>query len=611
MKEEIAQSIANAPESTGVYFFKNAKGDFLYIGKAKNLRARLRSYLRPGGDGRFQLQFLARQAAAVEFVLTPGEGEALLLEDRLVKQHQPIHNVRLRDDKSFLMLRLDLSREFPRFEPVRSHGEKEPGYRYFGPYPSSQALRRSLRLLHSLIPMRDCSDSMMKHRSRPCLKHSIGLCAAPCVGLIDAKDYAALVEKSVAVLSGKTAELEKELERKMKKAADELQFERAKVFRDQLKALQQTVERRPVLTRTQIERDTFGFFRNEKNSIVTVLRFRAGGLVDSKSHLVPSTVPEEELLSSFLSRFYNEGEAIPAEIVVPGEIHEREMLERVFSERADHPVSILSAQRGEKHLQLKMATANAKEAAAQIELRRDADGSALDHLQNRLGLVKRPECMDCFDISQMQGSAMVASRVRFVDGRPNKTGYRHYKIQSVSGQDDFAAMLEVVSRSLRRGLEEDDLPDLIVIDGGKGQLSSALAARDELGAWDVEFVALAKDREKEKEGEKFHTGERVFLPGADQAIALPAGSPERLLMERIRDEAHRFAITFHRKKREAIRSELDEIPGLGAQKKKSLLRHFGSVNSIREASVDQIMQISGMNNRLAQNIYDKLHQPRG
>ncbi len=608
MKEEIAQSIANAPESTGVYFFKNAKGDFLYIGKAKNLRARLRSYLRPGGDGRFQLQFLSRQAAAVEFVLTPGEGEALLLEDRLVKQHQPIHNVRLRDDKSFLMLRLDLSKEFPRFEPVRSHGEKEPGYRYFGPYPSSQALRRSLRLLHSLIPMRDCSDSMMKHRSRPCLKHSIGLCAAPCVGLIDAKDYAALVEKAVAVLSGKTAELEKELERKMKKAADELQFERAKVFRDQLKALQQTVERRPVLTRTQVERDTFGFFRNEKNSIVTVLRFRAGGLVDSKSHLVPSTVPEEELLSSFLSRFYNEGEAIPAEIVVPGEIHEREMLERVFSERAEHPVSIFSAQRGEKHLQLKMASANAKEAAAQIELRRDADGSALDRLQERLGLVKRPECMDCFDISQMQGSAMVASRVRFVEGRPNKTGYRHYKIQSVSGQDDFAAMLEVVSRSLRRGLEEDDLPDLIVIDGGKGQLSSALAARDELGAWDVEFVALAKDREKEKEGEKFHTGERVFLPGADQPIALPAGSPERLLMERIRDEAHRFAITFHRKKREAIRSELDEIPGLGAQKKKSLLRHFGSVASIREASVDQIMQISGMNSRLAQSVYEKLRR---
>ncbi len=602
-------SLDGVPEKPGVYLFRDDDGKVLYVGKAADLRTRLRSYRRPGGDGRLSIQFLERDAARVETIVTRTEQEALLLEDALIKDHKPPHNVRLKDDKSFLMLRLDSAERFPRFKFVRAHSpetEKVDGRsRFFGPFASSRAVRRTLSDLHRVVPLRDCPDSVFEHRTRPCIKHQIGLCAAPCVGLIGDVEYRAHLERAVRILSGDIGEMEDELESRMRAAAAELAFERAAGWRDRLGALRRTVERQGVRPSDDVDRDVLALARAGREAVVHRLAFRGGRLTESRTHLFKSELPDDELWHNVLTALYGAGRRPPPkEIVLSCEPAEAKLLEHVFG--ADHRLVV--PQGGERARMLELAAENARNSLKQREREEAIEEAALEELANLLDLDATPDVIDCFDISNFQGSNVVASRVRFRRGHADKSGYRRFKVRNVDGQDDFASMREVVGRNLKRGVEEGELPDLVVVDGGAQQLASALAARDEAGAWDVKFVGLAKARSEHKRGgrTKSASEERLFLEGVELPLELSRHSNARHLLERIRDEAHRFAITYHRKERGKIRSQLDEAPGIGAVKKKALLRRFGSVAGIRAASLEELSGVPGMSSELARALLEHL-----
>jgi excinuclease ABC subunit C len=592
-----------------VYLFRDGRGRVLYIGKARDLRARLSSYRRPGGDGRVQIPFLEREARSVETIVTRTEAEALLLEDALIKQHKPPHNVRLKDDKSFLMLRLDTGERFPRLKLVRAHspeaGRPAGRSRVFGPYAASGAIRRTLSDLHRVVPLRDCPDSVLDNRSRPCLKFQVGLCSAPCVGEIDAQRYAELVERAVRILSGETEELERDLEGRMLEASGRQEFERAAAWRDRLAALRRTVEGQGVWPRDEVERDVLGLARSGDEAVVHRLAFRGGRLSESRAHRFRSELSDEELLHNVLTALYAGGRrSVPEEILLPCEAAEAELLAASLG----GGVRLLRPGAGERARMLGIASENARTTLAGL-MREEETGDALVlKLQRLLDLPLAPEVIDCFDVSNFQGTDVVASRVRFRRGLADRLGYRRFKVRGVQGQDDFASMREVVGRSLRRGIDEDDLPDLIVIDGGRAQLDSALAAREEAGAWDVHFVGLAKARaERTVKGQrKAKSEERLVLPGIAEPLELERNSAVRHLLERIRDEAHRFAITYHRKERGKIKSQLDSIPGVGPVKRKALLRRFGSVAGVKQASVEELAAVQGIGSALADVIRESL-----
>jgi excinuclease ABC subunit C len=592
-----------------VYLFRDARGRVLYVGKARRLKSRLRSYRRPEGDGRFLMRFLIEEAASVETIVTRTEVEALLLEDALIKDHKPAHNIRLKDDKSFLMLRLDVEERFPRFKFVRAHsprrdrrvGEAEGRTRLFGPFASARSVRRTLSDLHRVVPLRDCPDSVFLHRSRPCIKHQLGLCAAPCVGLISEEEYGQHVARAERILSGDITELERELDVRMRAASAEQDYERAAAWRDRMAALRRTVERQGVRAADSVDRDVLALVRAGRDAVVHRLAFRGGRLSESRSHSFRSELPDEELWHNVLTALYGAGRReAPREIVLSGEPAESELLESAFGEQVRLVVPIS----GERRRMLDLARENASLALARVKREEAEESAALAELEEMLDLEAPPEVIDCFDISTLQGAHTVASRVRFRSGHPDRSGYRRFRVRTVVGQDDFASLREVVARSLRRGLEEGDLPDLAVIDGGAEQLGAALAARDEVGAFDLAMIGLAKARAERTVGgeRKQATDERIFLPGAREPLPLPRHSAARHLLERIRDEAHRFAITYHRKERGRIRSQLDGIVGLGPVRKRALLSRFGSVAGVREASVEEIAAVPGIGAELAARI---------
>ena len=609
------------PSKPGVYLFRDAAGQVLYVGKARDLKARISSYRRPGGDGRLGVLFLQRDATQLETILTRTEAEALLLEDTLIKQHKPPHNVRLKDDKSFLMLRVDLDHVFPRFQFVRAHAPREGlvkgRSRLIGPFASSRAVRRTLSDLHRVVPLRDCTDATLANRSRPCLKHQIGLCSAPCVGLIDSDEYAKLVERAVAILSGETRELEADLDARMRSAAAEHEFERAAHWRDRLAALRRTVEGQGVRPKDKVDRDVIGLAREGDLAVVHRLAFRGGRLVESKARSFRSQLPDEELLHVVLTALFGPGMAKKeslkrlvgaTEILVPCLPEEHEWLAEILGAKLVVPRA------GDRRRMLDMSTENAFAELEKKTKRGEEDERLLEQVQSLLGLAAPPEIIDCFDISNLQSSHIVASRVRFRSGRKDRSGYRHFKVKTVSGQDDFASMREVVARSLQRGIDEGDLPDLIVIDGGPQQLKVALEAREETGAWSVEIVSLAKARSEGRRGRgpvKAASEERIFLTPESEPIELAPRSAVRYLFERIRDEAHRFAIQFHRKLRGRITSRLDSIPGIGAVRRKRLLKTFGSVAGVAAASVEELAALEGFTLELAKTISEQLKSEQG
>jgi excinuclease ABC subunit C len=611
MDPRIDEKTARFPTGPGIYLFLDAAGTTLYVGKASNLRARVRSYLKPGGDGRYQLRFLAEEAVDVEFVVTATEQEALLLENTVIKKKQPRYNVKLRDDKAFLLLRLDRRQAWPWYRLVRRR--QDDGALYFGPFASAKAVRRTLRLLHKIVPLRDCTDHVFANRTRPCLKHEIGRCPAPCVDGIDRRQYDELLDRSIRILRGDVAPILADLRARMQDAAAHLEFERAQAIKDQLAALQSVAEPQNVVADAGDE-DAIGLHRSGDAATVAFLTFRGGALENCRRVSFRSSLPDDLLLAELLARFYEGDRYVPATVVLPGEPAEAAIVQQWLADKRGRKVELVVPQRGDRRRHLELAQQNAAladAAAVDAAARRRAGAERLAHL---LDLPALPQRLHCIDVSTIQGTNTVASRVCFVDGEPDKSQYRRFRISKEHAGDDFSAMQEAVRRSLALCLERDDeeLPDLLIVDGGQGQLAAAERAVAELGLDDeLARCGLAKSRLRGVGQARRESGERLFVPSSDTPRPLADGAPETLLVAAIRDEAHRFAITFHRQSRNRITSELDGVPGIGPTRRKLLLRHFGSLAAVRAASREQLAAVPGLPTAVVEAVWGALHPTDG
>lgn len=614
---QLRDTVPTLPTGPGVYVFKDAEGKPLYIGKAENLRARVRQYFQQGGDGRPQVRFLMQHAAEIEAITTATAQEAILLERNLIHEHQPRYNILLRDDKSFLSIKIDLNAPWPMLVPIRTRAidpreRRRPGLLFFGPYASPGAVKETLRLINRLFPLRTCSDHVFRNRTRPCLQHQIGRCVAPCVLPVDRAAYRELVDQAVLFLRGETDAVLRRLEAQMAAHAERLEFEQAAALRDRIAAVRLSVERQSMVLRRGEDLDVVAHARGQGRILLAVFRWRRGVLLTHRVHTLEDqgqTTPW--LFHEFLSRVYPEGGDLPAELIVEHEPEERALIEQDLSARLGRRVEVAVPQRGERRRLVELAAAN----AAQMLRRRLAGErnteATLTQLARRLRLPAPPRWIECFDISTLQGQLTVGSQVVFRDGAPDKASYRLYRIRAVEGQDDFAAMHEVLTRRFRRALAEQlDLPDLLVIDGGKGQLGMALEALRELGVEGVACVGLAKSRPLPGSGDSVvHSPERVFLPGRKNPVVFRPHEPALHLLQHLRDEAHRFAVTFHRRLRSKrhLRSLLDEIPGVGPGRRRALLRHFGSLAKIRAATSEQLAQAPGITAPVAETIWRFLH----
>ena len=601
---------ARQPSAPGIYLMKDAAGTVLYVGKAKNLRKRLRSYLKAERDGRAQIRFLLERAVAVETIVTDTEKEALLLEETLIKEHRPRYNIDLRDDKTFISLRLDLREEFPAFEVVRR--VRADGARYFGPFTSAVAVRETLKEIHRIFALRRYPLARCRRRSRPCLFHQVGQCSAPCHGLISRAAYRDLVEGAIALLEGRESEVVALLRRRMAEEAAALHFEAAARLRDQLRAIEQTVERQKAVRYGSIDQDVIGLHRAGGEVEIAVLFIRHGRLAGRRSYNLDWHIEEERLLEEFLLRYYGRDVPIPDEVLLPLPIEGETALAEWLSERRGCRVRLLTPRRGERVALLTLAARNAQEAWRERGSRSEARAELLAEIGRRLQLSRAPRRMECFDISTMQGRATVASMAVVVDGEPAPAEYRHYRVRTVDSGDDYAALREVLARRLQRGVAEQALPDFILIDGGRGQLGVLTALLDELGLTQAIAVAgMAKSRVRANVRGKSveRSEERLFLPGRKNPVILPAGSPALFLLTRLRDEAHRFAIDYHRqlRGRTQLASELTAIPGIGPQRRRALLRHFGSSARLKSATLDELRAMPGLPQGVAERLHAQLH----
>lgn len=600
------------PTSPGCYLMRDAKDRVIYVGKAKSLRARIRSYIQET-DTRYMIQFLMKRVASIDFLVTTNEKEAVLLENSLIKQHKPRYNVRLRDDKTYVSVKVNVGHRFPRVTVTRNL--RKDGSRYFGPYASAQAVRETLRQLQRIFPLRTCSDNVLNNRARPCLYYQMKQCTAPCTGYIGEEAYREIVNQVLLVLEGRNDEVEKLLLGRIQAHAKALEFEQAAELRDRLYALRETLERqRTVRAGGADERDVFGAYTHGRFSEIQVLYFRSGKMLGGRSFSFNQReTPFAEVLGSFLLQYYADAPHVPAEVLVPVDLDDAEVLEELLAEQRGGKVLVRCPRRGDKVRLVEMAARNAETSFNDKRLTEKADADLVALTRSQLHLRKAPKRIECFDISTTQGTNAVGSMAAFENGRPDKAGYRRYSIKRVEGQDDFAMMREVLMRRFRRAIEEDDLPDLALIDGGKGQLGVAEAVFKDLGIEDQETVGMAKARP----GEGGARGsERFYLRGRKNPIILPENSPVVLFLTRVRDEAHRFAVTYHRKKRGKTisKSPLTEIPGIGGKRARTLLTRLGSLKRVREAPVETIAELPGFSQELARTVKQHLAEstePRG
>lgn len=591
------EKLKTVPKSTGVYLLKNEKGRSIYIGKAKDLRSRLSSYLNEGEDSqRPQILFLMREVVDVDYFVTRSEREALVLENSLIKQKKPKYNIRLRDDKNYLSLKLDPKEKFPRLSLTRR--VLKDGALYYGPFASADALKKSKRLIHKIFPLRDCTDEKFRrHAARPCLNYYMGLCLGPCAGKSGEDGYRDVVDQVRMFLRGEKKQIIKLLRDNMEKASDEMRYEDAANYRDQIRLLEKNMDAQMFVTPNTKDKDVVGFYREGQRAEFSVLFFRGGSLVDKVDYSFNNAVGEDDdVLEEFLSQFYGGNRFVPNEIVVPLSIRGSKDIGDWLSEKQGRKVLINAPSRGAKLKEAELANRNALESFQRKYSAELKEIDILERIKSSLQLKKIPHSIECFDISNTQGATAVASMVKFENASPAKDGYKKFKIKNVKGPNDYASMHEVLSRRLNRSEEDGwDLPDLILIDGGKGQLNIAQQVMRELGFIDnVGLASIAKGR---KEGES----DKIYIYGRKNPIVFSKNSDALFLLMRIRDEAHRFAITFHKKLRgkKSLVSELDGVPGIGAKRKKELIKHFGSISKIREGSVDEIASVPGLNKKLA------------
>ena len=585
----------------GVYRMLDAKGGVIYVGKARNLKARVASYFR-ADQLQPKVQAMVQQIAGIEVTVTGSDTEALLLEFNLIKKLKPRYNILMRDDKSFPFLHLTSHQEFPRLSFYRGSRHR-PG-RFFGPYPSSVAVRETLLQLQKLFRLRSCEDSYFEHRSRPCLQYQIRRCTAPCVGLIGAGDYARDVASAVRVLEGRNDEVAVELAARMETAASALEFEQAAALRDQLAALKSVQSQQIVTAGVELECDVLAVAEAAGEYGVGLMFVRGGRSLGTTSYFARAPLQgPEEVLAAFIAQHYLQHEA-PGELVVASELADAELLATAISERAGHKVVIHRAERGLKVRWLEMTRDNAVQA---LRLRQSAEAgirAQLAELGSALGLAAAPERIECFDVSHTGGEATVASCVVFGPNGPIKADYRRFNVSGVTPGDDYGAMRAVLERRYRRvRAGEAPVPDVLLIDGGAGQLAAATAVLAELGVAVPRLVGVAKGADR-RVGQ-----ERLFLAGTDTPLILPPDSRALHLIQRVRDEAHRFAITGHRARRARGRNEsvLEEVPGLGPRRRRELLQRFGGLQGVLGAGVDDLLQVRGISRRLAEAIYERLH----
>lgn len=604
---ELQTKLKHLPTSPGVYLFKDAEGEILYIGKAKSLRPRVRSYFARGQDHSPKTRELVRRIADVDTMVVGSEAEALLLEANLIKAHRPRFNIQLRDDKRYPYIKVTVQEPFPRLFVTRNLAND--GARYFGPYTDVGPLRQALEVIRRLYPVRSCSYDLPREAPRrPCLDHHIGRCQAPCVGLQSEEDYRAMIAEVLEILTGHTEAVRGRVERQMAEAAEALDFERAAVLRDVLAGLDAIERRQRMADVRGGDQDVLGVARDGDFACAVLLRIRTGKLLGREVAYFENMEDEgdEALLATAVSRFYfGQGEHgtsdLPREILLPGDFEDRALVGELVGEAAGHRVQTHVPQRGDKLRLIELANQNARhlleERAVLTETVRARADDDLYALQEALGLKVVPRMLVCFDISHTQGTEVVGSAVVFQNGEPHKAEYRRFKVRGEWGNDDFRSMGEVVGRYFRRRIEEGlPLPDLAVIDGGKGQLGAAVAALEEVGAGEVAVCSLAE------------RDEEVYLVGRSDPLRLRRTSPALRLLQCARDEAHRFAHSYNRKlrHRRTLSSALREVPGVGPARQQALLERFGSVRALRTTSAEEIAKLPGFSERLAQQILEHL-----
>jgi excinuclease ABC subunit C len=600
--DELARKLEQVAPDPGVYLLRDQAGKVLYVGKAKSLRSRVRAYFREGGDSRFQVRFLMARVRDFDTLVTANEKEALILENNLIKQYRPRYNIRLKDDKSYLSAKVT-KHAWPRITVTRRI--VKDGGLYFGPFGSADGLRETIDVIRKVFPLRTCSDTVFRNRSRPCLEYQIKRCLGPCCLAVDRAEYQRHLDAAIMLLEGRDRDLLKALREQMHAHAERLEFENAARLRDQVRAIEKTVERQTVLHHWGGDQDVFGLYREGGFIEALVLMVRRGKLTSSQSWSFEDLeFADEDVLADLLTQFYSGGRYLPDEILLPVALEDAPARAELLSERRGRKVSLMVPRRGPKQQLLEMANENARQSFA---ARRDSDLTRermLEELRTKLHLRNSPKRIECYDISNLQGAMVVASQVVFDEGEPCKALYRRYRMRTVEGQDDFASMYEVLSRRLRRAREEQEYPDLIVIDGGKGQLNVALEVLREFDlATQIDAIGLAKKHvlNDPRAAKVIKSEERVFLPNRKDPVVLKPNSNALFLLVRLRDEAHRFAISYNRelRRRARLRTILADVEGIGPVRARALLRHFGSLKRIRQASAEQLAQARGINQELA------------
>lgn len=620
---ELAQKLETLPERPGVYIYRNAVRKVIYVGKAVVLRHRVRSYFHESARHDPRIRRLVAEIADLEWIVTDTELEALILENELIKRYRPRFNVRLKDDKTYPYIKIHWQEDFPKVTIVRRM--ERDGARYYGPFASAYAVRQTLDALRRVFPYLDCNREITGRDPQPCLYYHIKRCAGPCIGAVDREGYRQIIAGLAAFLEGDSERVLAGLTAQMQAAAERLQFERAAMLRDQIKAARQIVERQKVVSGQQEDEDVIAFAQDARTgeACVQVFFIRHGKLIGRESFVLEGIEAEAngELIAAFVKQFYDEAAFVPPSILLPKDLDECQIIEQwLRSRRGGEKVVLTVPQNGPKAELLQLATQNAAATLAALQAQWQADThrqtEALAQLQEALGLPTPPGRIECFDISTLQGTNTVGSMVVFAKGAPLKSDYRRFNVRgrgALGEPDDYAAMREVLRRRFRRAVEEavadpgskarkaDEawklLPDLLIVDGGKGQLGVAMEVLAEFGLTEVvPVIGLAKQREE------------IFLPGRSEPILLPAGSQGLFLIQRIRDEAHRFAITAHRARRSkaSVASELDAIPGIGPARRRALLKHFGSLEAIRQASLEELAAVPGMTRAAAQAVREGL-----
>ncbi|MBI5681859.1 MAG: excinuclease ABC subunit UvrC [Deltaproteobacteria bacterium] len=605
----IRDKAKDLPVKSGVYLMKDKEGKVLYIGKAKNIRARVGSYFRETSDNRYIVKFLISKAADIEYIVTANEKEAIILEDNLLKKYKPRYNIRLKDDKTYASIKITVQDKFPRIivtRQIKKDSSRSPlnacGDKYFGPYTSASKVRVTLRLLRKIFPIRTCSDAVMSSRKRPCIDYQIKRCLAPCTGIAAEKDYRNAVNGIVMFLEGRNKELIESLRRQMKEASIRCEFERAAVLRDQIMAVLATLEKQRAALNRPIDADTFGVARKDRDILIGVFNVREGRVYNSSEYIFKDTVlPVDEVVSSFITQYYSMDRYIPDRIILSTAPTESQSIRDWLEDKKGKKIKIIVPKKGDNLNLLKMAETNAIESLDKRQRAEViAEESVLKTIKDRFRLKNIPERIEAFDISNLSGKLAVGAMVSFKKGKACKEDYRLFRIRCMDEPNDYAMMEEVLSRRYKKDEVKLPLPNLIVMDGGKGQLNICKNVLDKLGLKDIDCIALAKDREKT-------AAEKAYLPNAKDPVILKQGSSTTLFLRMIRDEVHRFAIKYHKKlRKKQIGSILETIRGIGKKKAKDLLLYFGSIDRIRTAAVEEIIKINGITGQLAEEIKKKL-----